>query len=157
MPPPADVTARKWAAAVPATPSMFAPAATAVETTESPARPTPPKRPAKAKPRRSLKGEVETKLRELGIPYVAVDEAKKAMFANAKLKSFHYVVYCKAGDNWLLWCGEPSPEVRLDMDQWQKVFGEGFRVVYALRRVGGIVYRTPTGEALDLAQLLASA
>src|SRR5688500_7028395 len=32
----------------------------------------------------------EAYLRERGIPYVAVDEAKKAIFANAKLKSFDF-------------------------------------------------------------------
>ncbi len=37
-PPPADATTRKWAAAAPATPSMFAPATTP---TESPGKPAP--------------------------------------------------------------------------------------------------------------------
>ena len=39
----------------------------------------------------------EAFLRDRGIPYVAVDEAKKALFANAKLKSFDFVVYSKNG------------------------------------------------------------
>ena len=43
----------------------------------------------------------EAFLREKGIPYVAVDEAKKALFANAKLKSFDFVVYSKNGPNLL--------------------------------------------------------
>ena len=36
-------------------------------------------------------------LRDRGVPYVSVDEAKKALFATAKLKSFDFVVYSKAG------------------------------------------------------------
>ena len=35
-------------------------------------------------------------------PYVAVDEAKKALFANAQLKSFDFVVYSKNGPNLLV-------------------------------------------------------
>ena len=44
----------------------------------------------------------EAYLRSKGIPYVAVDEAKKALFANAKLKSFDFVVYSKNGPNLLI-------------------------------------------------------
>src|SRR5213082_2999144 len=40
--------------------------------------------------------------REKGIPCVAVDEAKRALFANAKLKSFDFVVYSKNGPNLLI-------------------------------------------------------
>src|SRR4029079_19451666 len=41
-------------------------------------------------------------LRDTGVPCVAVDEAKKALFANAKLKSFDFVVYSKSGPNLLI-------------------------------------------------------
>ena len=44
----------------------------------------------------------EAFLRDKGIPCVAVDEAKKALFANAKLKSFDFVVYSKNGPNLLV-------------------------------------------------------
>src|SRR3954468_19322523 len=44
----------------------------------------------------------EAFLREKGIPCVAVDEAKRALFANAKLKSFDFVVYSKNGPNLLV-------------------------------------------------------
>ena len=83
-------------------------------------------------------------LRERGIPYVAVDEAKKALFADARLKSFDFVVYNKAGPNLLVdikgrqlrgksagksfqtWATEQDVA---DMLQWQQVFGEGFVAV----------------------------
>ncbi|HEX8323782.1 MAG TPA: HYExAFE family protein [Tepidisphaeraceae bacterium] len=88
----------------------------------------------------------EAFLRERKTPYVAVDEAKKALFANAKLKSFDFVVYSQAGPNLLVdvkgrmarqtaggrsyqtWATERDVE---DLLQWQQVFGEGFKAVLA--------------------------
>ncbi len=85
-------------------------------------------------------------LREKKIPYVAVDEAKKALFANTKLKSFDFVVYSQNGPNLLVdvkgrqakasstrrgyetWATERDIE---DLIQWQGVFGEGFKAVLA--------------------------
>jgi hypothetical protein len=110
---------------------------------------TPPLLPAPAK-QRSLIADVERELRDHGIPYVAVDEAKKALVQHAKLKSFHFVVYDKTADNWLLWCGAPTGAVRQDMDQWASVFGQGYQVVYAVRRAKGIVYQTGGGKRLAL-------
>lgn len=86
----------------------------------------------------------EAFLRDRGIPYVAVDEAKKALFANARLKSFDFVVYSKKGPNLLVdvkgrqlrnrasrsgfesWATERDVN---DLLQWEQVFGEGFRAV----------------------------
>ena len=86
----------------------------------------------------------EAFLRDRGIPYVAVDEAKKALFANARLKSFDFVVYSKKGPNLLIdvkgrqlrnrtarsgfesWATERDVN---DLLQWEQVFGEGFRAV----------------------------
>lgn len=88
----------------------------------------------------------EAFLRDKGIPYVAVDEAKKALFANAKLKSFDFVVYSKNGPNLLIdvkgrqrrdgsakrsfesWTTERDVD---DLLQWEQVFGEGFRALLA--------------------------
>jgi hypothetical protein len=86
----------------------------------------------------------EAFLRDRGIPYVAVDEAKKAMFSNAKLKSFDFVVYSRDGPNLLVdvkgrqfrgqagkrgfesWTTQRDVE---DLMQWEQVFGEGFRAL----------------------------
>ena len=86
----------------------------------------------------------EAFLREKGIPYVAVDEAKKAVFSSAKLKSFDFVVYSKNGPNLLVdvkgrsrrdgksrstfetWATERDID---DLSQWQQVFGDGFKAV----------------------------
>ena len=82
----------------------------------------------------------EAYLRQKSTPYVAVDEAKRALFAQAKLKSFDFVVYSKTGRNllvdvkgrkargpgataWQTWATETDVA---DLAQWQEVFGEGF-------------------------------
>src|SRR3954467_5692379 len=87
---------------------------------------------------------LEACLRGRGIPYVPVDEAKKALFANAKLKSFDFVVYSKNGPNLLIdvkgrqlrdrsgrkgfesWTTERDVD---DLMQWEQVFGDGFKAV----------------------------
>ncbi len=86
----------------------------------------------------------EAFLRDRGIPYVAVDEAKKALFARGTLKSFDFVVYSRNGPNLLVdvkgrqlrnrarrsgfetWATEGDIT---DLVQWQDVFGEGFKSV----------------------------
>jgi hypothetical protein len=88
----------------------------------------------------------EAFLRHRGVPYVAVDEAKKALFSTAKLKSFDFVVYSKGGPNLLVdvkgrslrdrsalrgyetWATEQDVS---DLMQWEQVFGDGFRAVLA--------------------------
>lgn len=84
----------------------------------------------------------EDYIRARGIPYVAVDEAKRAAFRDAKLKSFDFIVY-SAGPRWLVdvkgrrWAsrkagGKPAWEnwvTQADLDgltQWEDVFGAGF-------------------------------
>ncbi len=86
----------------------------------------------------------EALLRHRGVPYVPVDEAKRALFANAKLKSFDFVVYSKTGPNLLVdvkgrqlrdrtgrkgfetWTPERDVE---DLMQWEQVFGDGFKAI----------------------------
>lgn len=85
----------------------------------------------------------EDLLRQRGIPYVAVDEAKRALFSDARLKSFDYVVYSKTRPNLLVdikgrrhqgprassfqtWSTQRDVE---DLQQWEEVFGDGFQAV----------------------------
>jgi len=90
----------------------------------------------------------EAYLRHRGIPYVAVDEAKRALFAHAKLKSFDFVVYTskkpepkpnllievkgrqqrtgRSGRQFESWTSERDVT---DLMQWEQVFGEGFKAV----------------------------
>jgi hypothetical protein len=88
----------------------------------------------------------EDYLRRKGLPYIAVDEAKKALFAGAKLKSFDFVVYRPEGKNLLVdvkgrklmpgkggggtlqnWATREDID---DLRQWQEIFGEGFSAVF---------------------------
>lgn len=94
----------------------------------------------------------EDYLRARQIPYVAVDEAKRAAFRDARLKSFDFIVYSTRGTNWLVdikgrrWATRraarrPAWEnwvTLADLEglgQWQEVFGPGFAalLVFAYR------------------------
>jgi len=85
----------------------------------------------------------EDYLRRKGLPYIAVDEAKKALFAGAKLKSFDFVVYRPNGKNLLVdvkgrklsvtrsslqnWTTREDID---DLRQWQDVFGNDFCAMF---------------------------
>ena len=76
--------------------------------------------------------QVEDWLKREKLPYIRVDEAKRALFAGARLRSFHLVVYmAKTGPDWLLWTGPLNRECRKDMQQWESIFGDGFMAVIA--------------------------
>lgn len=80
-------------------------------------------------------------LRTNQIPYVVVDEARKALSGPTKLKSFDFVVYARSGPNLLVdvkgrkHTGRSTRSLdnwvtQEDIDglcEWQRVFGEGFR------------------------------
>jgi len=85
----------------------------------------------------------EDYLRMAGVPYVAVDEAKKALFAGVRLKSFDFVVYSAAGPNLLVdvkgrrfpgrgasggrrWENWATHEDLDSLARWEQVFGSGF-------------------------------
>ena len=97
----------------------------------------------RTKPAVHYEAAFEDYLRRKGLPYIAVDEAKKALFAGAKLKSFDFVVYRPNGKNLLvdvkgrkLNPGSPSLQnwaTREDIDdlrQWQEIFGDGFSAMF---------------------------
>ena len=86
-------------------------------------------------------------LRAKGWPYVVVDDARKAIFAGASIKSFDFLVYSESGPNLLVDVkGRRFPDgvrgakrgrskawenwiTRQDVEglsQWQKVFGPDF-------------------------------
>ena len=90
----------------------------------------------------------EAFLRDLRLPYVAVDESKKALFSGSKLKSFDFVVYSKSGPNLLVdvkgrkatgeaggggraslqtWASRQDVD---DLSQWERIFGEGFKALF---------------------------
>src|SRR3989304_4240919 len=110
----------------------------------------------------------EDYLRAKGWPYVAVDEAKKAVFASASLKSFDFVVYSSTGPNlivdvkgrkypdgaggkgrgsqrvWENWITRQDVE---GLSQWQEVFGSAFVAVLAFAYwLQGPPQRSPFGD-----------
>ena len=109
----------------------------------------------RSKPCLHYEGAFEDYLRRRGLPYVAVDESRQALFAGAKLKSFDFVVYRPEGRNLLVdvkgrICRPPRPgrstsatgprqpalqnwATRKDIDdlrQWEEIFGGGFQAVF---------------------------
>ena len=89
----------------------------------------------------------EDYLRSCGLPYIAVDEHRKAIFAGGRVKSFDFVVYRPDGPTWLVDIkGRKFPYendqghkrywenwiTRDDLDGlscWQKAFGDGFESI----------------------------
>src|SRR3954468_17088023 len=96
----------------------------------------------RTKPTIHYEAAFEDFLRRKGLPYIAVDEAKKALFAGAKLKSFDFVVYRPEGKNLLVDVkGRKLAEksslqnwtTREDiyaLRQWQEIFGAGFSAIF---------------------------
>lgn len=99
----------------------------------------------------SLRARVERLLRDRGIPYVNVDEAKRALFSSAKLRAFHFVAYRKDEPNWLIFAARADRQARENMAEWERVFGEGFVAVLASMATGeptGIRFRSLDGRPL---------
>ncbi|MCP4248758.1 MAG: HYExAFE family protein [bacterium] len=88
----------------------------------------------------------EDYLRSRGLPYIAVDEHRKAIFAGAKIKSFDFLVYSPNGPTWLVdvkgrkfpYAGSGGKRfwenwvTLADLDglvQWQTAFGDGFQAM----------------------------
>ncbi|MCE5325233.1 MAG: HYExAFE family protein [Planctomycetaceae bacterium] len=92
----------------------------------------------------------EDYLRSKGWPYVAVDQAKKAIFTEAAVKSFDFLVYSQSGPNLLVDVkGRKFPDsvpglkrgharawenwiTRDDVEgltEWERVFGQDFHAV----------------------------
>lgn len=83
-------------------------------------------------------------LRAKSIPYVAVDEARKALRGQVKLKNFDFVVYGERGENLLVdvkgrkHTGRSRKQLDNwvtvdDVDhlvQWEEVFGAGFAAAF---------------------------
>jgi len=84
-------------------------------------------------------------LRTKGIPYVAVDEAKRALFSSIDLKSFDFIVYLPGRRNllidvkgrkakggkrrWSFDCWISQSDLNA-MTDWQQVFGTDFAVAF---------------------------
>ena len=82
-------------------------------------------------------------LRSVGRPFVVVDDAKKAVFSGARIKSFDFLMYSSGQTHWLvdvkgrkLTVARPGQKGHLEnwttredvtgLVQWARVFGQGF-------------------------------
>jgi len=80
----------------------------------------------------------ETYLAEKGWPYVAVAEAKKAIFAH-NIAGFDFLIYSAEGPNLLALLRDPGTVSQADaamMDEWETIFGTDFAAAFVFRRRG---------------------
>ena len=101
----------------------------------------------------TLKQQCERRLDASGVPYVKVDEAKRALFAlgrGGKLKTFDFIVYRESGPNLLVMARRNSPAVRKNLQQWSEAFGEGFLPALAYSHNGAVVFRDLGGNELEV-------
>jgi hypothetical protein len=85
----------------------------------------------------------EDYLRSQGLPYIAVDEKKKAIFSGARIKSFDFLLYRPDDLAWLVdvkgrkfpydvtggrryWENWITRDDLTGLTEWQRAFGEGF-------------------------------
>ena len=85
--------------------------------------------------RKVLVPELKKHLREKGWPYVAVDEAKKAIFNASEIDAFDFLVYSSVGPNLLVLVitRRPTPAHVEQMRQWEQVFGHDFRSAFTFK------------------------
>lgn len=95
----------------------------------------------------------EAYLRLRHAPYVAVDESRRSLLADASIKSLDYLVSSASGVTWLVdvkgrnfpggaqkqyWKNWSTKDDLVSMAQWQRLFGERFEAlfVFAYRVLG---------------------
>lgn len=89
----------------------------------------------------------EDYLRSRDIPYVPVDEHKRAVFAGSRIKSFDFMVYRPGHPTWLAdvkgrkfpydtpanrrtWENWVTDEDLSGLEHWERVFGSGFKAMF---------------------------
>lgn len=95
----------------------------------------------------------EAFLRRRGVPYVAVDEAKRALLGDGSIKSLDFIVSSSGGRRWLVdvkgrkfpsgeskqyWKNWSTRDDLRSLAQWEQLFGEGFLglFVFAYQIIG---------------------
>ncbi len=109
------------------------------------------RRPLRGWPRRISQSLLEKVLQGAGWPYVAVDEAKKAIFADSDIDSFDFIVYQEHGPCLLIETGPRNAASIETMADWQQVFGPDFVSVFARTRASGRIafVRADTGKEIS--------
>ena len=78
----------------------------------------------------TLKAQLRRWLDQHRIPYVDVDETKRALFAEVRFAALELIAYCPTGPNLLVALGSRlDAEAVESMRRWQEVFGPDFRAV----------------------------
>lgn len=72
----------------------------------------------------------EDLVRGWAIPYVAVNEAKRALFGATRLTTFDFILYADHGPNLLVDLRNRTPENEAGLRKWQEVFGDDFKAVF---------------------------
>ena len=87
-------------------------------------------------------------VRASGLPHVALDEAKRVVFRDAKLRAFDFIVYAETGPNWLVYVGPRRKPLVEAMRDWETTFGDGFKALFAVPCDDGFRYRTLDGQTV---------
>ena len=89
---------------------------------------------------RGRRRQFEDYLRSQGWPYVAVDEAKRAIFSGSAVGSFDFLVYATSGPNLLTFVladrRAPTRQQREALDEWERTFGADFVGAFVTCRRG---------------------
>jgi hypothetical protein len=95
----------------------------------------------------------EEYLRQRQVPYVAVDETRRSLMADASLKSLDFIVSSSLGGSWLIdvkgrqfpsgeqkryWKNWSTKDDVWSLSEWERLFGQQFRglLVFAYNIVG---------------------
>lgn len=80
---------------------------------------------------------MEQALRARGWPFVAVDEAKRAIFCDVTVEAFDYIIYQEDGPCLLVDLGPRNDRSVAKLRVWAERFGPDFLAVFARTRQGG--------------------
>lgn len=80
---------------------------------------------------------MEQALRNRGWPYVAIDEAKRAIFCDVTVEPFDFIVYQQDGPCLLVDTGRRNHRSLAKLRVWGERFGPDFLPVFARTRQGG--------------------
>jgi hypothetical protein len=87
----------------------------------------------------------EAYLRRRGVPYVAVDEGKRALLGGESIKNLDFIVSCESGSRWLVdvkgrlfpsgegkqyWKNWSTQDDLRSLAQWERLFGTGFAALF---------------------------
>ena len=146
---------------------LFADPAPLFDAVEADPQPDPPPQPASTpapaptgpqpKPgtwpgRAQAKAALEAHLTKMGYPYVVVDEARKAIFAESSISSVDFLLYSEAGANLLVMVRgrkQMRREHYATMREWESIFGEDFRAVHIWPHAAGEWYVTYIGGSRE--------